>query len=62
MIEFTGPPPSDAEAAAIAAALFAFEAGNETTEVPQSPWKLAMRLPDLDIDDVRRLARKGRHV
>ena len=50
------------EPAAIAIALRALEPADELRPSQPAPWKLAMLHPDLDVDDLRALARGERNV
>ena len=55
-MRFEGAIPSEDEIAAIAAAIAVYRDGAappEPTKGAPSPWAMAMRLPDLDIDDLR---------
>jgi hypothetical protein len=56
-VEVLGAAPEPAEVAAILAALSLLEAPPEPALPAPSGWKLAMRYPDLSLDDVRALQR-----
>jgi hypothetical protein len=52
--------PSDSELIAIAVALGRLKAAARTADPPRaSAWSSAMRLPDLEIEDLRALVRSG---
>lgn len=52
-VEVLGAAPEPAEVAAIVAALSLSETPAEAAPPAPSGWKLAMRYPDLSLDDVR---------